>query len=188
MDLYYIYKITNNITGKTYIGQHKYVLGGKRQRSGGVYTDNYESLLTDGYWGSGVYLKKAYKKYGKENFTKDILVSHLECKEAADEAEKVFIKCYRELGKELYNLTDGGDGSLGHKHTEESRRKMSEATKGNKYNLGRHPTEETRQKLSEVMKGRRWFNNGKENVRAYECPDGFTAGRYFEVKIGKKEE
>ena len=44
-EMYYIYRITNNINGKTYIGQHKY-------------TD-----LNDSYMGSGTLLQKAFKKY-----------------------------------------------------------------------------------------------------------------------------
>lgn len=45
-------------------------------------------------------------------------------------------------------------------------------------------TEETRRKMSEAAigknvwtKGRLWCNNGKINIRAYECPDGFVPGR-----------
>lgn len=56
METFYIlYKTTNLINGKTYIGIHK--------------TNN----LEDGYLGSGFSLIKAVKKYGKNNFKREVL-------------------------------------------------------------------------------------------------------------------
>ena len=55
--------------------------------------------------------------------------------------------------------------------SEEHKKKLSEAMKG------KHPSEEHKKKLSEAHKGRRWFNNGKENIIAKECPEGFVPGR-----------
>jgi hypothetical protein len=56
---YLIYKITNRINNKIYIGCHK--------------TEDKD----DGYMGSGVILKRAYEKYGETHFEKEIL---FECK------------------------------------------------------------------------------------------------------------
>lgn len=64
--------------------------------------------------------------------------------------------------------------SIGHKGkhlSEEHKKKLSEAKKG------KPKSEEHRKKIGAAKKGTRWFNNGKINIRAKECPDGFTPGR-----------
>ena len=55
--------------------------------------------------------------------------------------------------------------------SEEHKKKLSEANKG------KPKSEETRKKMREAKKGMHFFNNGKINIRAKECPDGFTPGR-----------
>ena len=74
----------------------------------------------------------------------------------------------------------------GRHHTEEARNKISEAKKGKHLGkdnpfYGKHHSDELKKKLSEInkvrMKGMRFFNNGKINIRAYECPPGFVPGR-----------
>jgi len=76
--------------------------------------------------------------------------------------------------KTLGILSNQGRGRT---HTEETKRKISE-TKKNHYHpfRGKHITEEMKRKQSEKMKAKRWFNNGKVNVRTEVCPDGFVAG------------
>ena len=72
----------------------------------------------------------------------------------------------------------------GKKRSDETRKKLREVKKGEKNpNYGKHFSEEYRKKLSEAAKGNtnvrgtRWYNNGKINIRAKECPPGFTPGR-----------
>ena len=152
--MYYIYRITNLINGKTYIGQHKY------------------KKLDDNYMGSGVYLAQAKKKYGIENFKKEILYSRIQYRETADDMERFAIAKERAIGKAEYNIASGGNGGswkgrqsgMKGKHlSEESRKKISKANKGHSVsektrkkialaNTGKHPTEETRKKLSETHK------------------------------------
>lgn len=139
----YIYKITNQINGKIYIGKHS--------------TDN----LNDGYMGSGKLIKKAIQKYGIENFTKEYL-AFCDTDEKLNWFEKFYIKkCKaKEVG---YNLTDGGDGLLNPKastikkmsearkkycYSEESKRKISESMKCHKV------TDDTKRKMSEAKLGK----------------------------------
>lgn len=130
--MYYIYRITNLVNGKTYIGQHKY------------------QDLNDYYMGSGKILKLAIKKHGIENFKKEILVFNISKKEHIDLLEKTFIAFEREkVGAEnCYNIADGGGGSTGHL-SEEHRKKISEANKG------KHMSEEAKRKISEAHKGKK---------------------------------
>lgn len=163
--MYCIYRVTNNINGKTYIGQHKY-------------TNEDDPLF--GYKGSGTALLHAYKKYGFENFSMEVLYKRIQYKDTVNSMEIWMIEKERKENKNgCYNITDGGDGCSfwtgkhrsrkdrekisntlkgrpwsGH-HTEESRRKISEAMKGNKYHLGIPCSEETKKKISKANKGRK---------------------------------
>jgi len=88
---YIVYKTTCILNGKFYIGQHQ--------------TDD----ENDSYLGSGLLLKKAIKKYGKENFIKEILYI-CDCKEDmnAKEAELVTEEIIK--NPMCYNLAPGGQG------------------------------------------------------------------------------
>ena len=95
--MYYIYKITNKINGKIYIGQHKHL----------------ENEKFDQYMGSGKLIKDAISKYGIDNFTKEILE---ECtKENVNEREIYWIDKLK-ARENNYNISAGGgqgDSTLG---------------------------------------------------------------------------
>ena len=83
-----------------------------------------------------------------------------------------------ETRRKIAESQKGNKNALGYKHSEEARRKIAESHKGNKH------SDETRRKMAESQKGKntwtkgkRWYNNGKINIRAYECPEGFVPGR-----------
>lgn len=90
----YIYKTTNIINGKIYIGL--------------------STLTVDestNYYGSGKILHRAISKYGKENFTKEILESNIESKEILEQREIYYISKYNSTDDSIgYNITYGGTG------------------------------------------------------------------------------
>ena len=74
----------------------------------------------------------------------------------------------------------------GKHHSDEAKERMSAARKGKHLGkdnpfYGKTHSEEFRNKIGEInkvkMKGMRFFNNGKINIRAKECPPGFVPGR-----------
>lgn len=89
---YYFYKITNLINNKYYYGVHS--------------TNN----LNDGYLGSGVAIKRACKKYGKKNFSKEILY-YFNNKEEMYSFEKEFVNEKLIQDPMCYNMTIGGNDS-----------------------------------------------------------------------------
>lgn len=82
-------------------------------------------------------------------------------------------------GKKLSEETKNkiSEAKKGQTLSEEAKKKIGEAAKGNKHALGCKHSEETKKKIGEAKKGMRFFNNGKINIRAKECPDGFVPGR-----------
>lgn len=155
--MWYIYRITNMVNGKTYIGQHKY------------------NKVNDDYFGSGKILKQSIRKYGKENFKKEILISKIPSRQYADKAEINLIAIERKRHKGQYNILDGGEGFRG-KHTIETRKKIGIAQKGNNHALGKilgnknalgnRLSESVRKKMGESRKGN--TNNGITLIRCIE--------------------
>ena len=107
---------------------------------------------------------EAIQKYGWNNIQHIIVAKGL----TEDEAywlEEELIKAWDTTNRDKgYNITEGGKGTKGMKHSEESRKKMSEINSGennpmygkygkNNPNYGRHHTEETKKKMSETKSG-----------------------------------
>ena len=172
----YFYKITNKVNNKFYYGVHS--------------TDN----IDDGYMGSGTKLKIAIKKYGIENFSKEILV-YFETREEAyiHESEMVTEELVKD--KECYNISIGGKGARGVEICKDYI--PSKDKDGNIYYVkndddrlkngtltfiwkGRHHSEETKKKMSETHKknkrqqgyknsqfGTCWITKNGENKKIY---------------------
>lgn len=138
----YIYIITNRINGHRYVGQ--------------------SSSGSDKYFGSGTALKKAIQKYGKHNFTKEI-VEHCKAMEL-DEKEIQWISKLNTYKGEGYNLTPGGDGwTKGMKHSKDTRDRLLE----NPSQKGKVRNEETKQKIRESLASYRNSLTQEERKQIY---------------------
>ena len=121
----------------------------KRWRKGTHYEDN-------------EHFCRAIKKYGWNNIDHLIIKTNLTSVEAA-EMEKTLITQYKSNDSQFgYNKSNGGDGCIGFKLSDETKKKISESLRGEKHPLyGKHPSEETRKKMSEAKKGKPGHRLGK---------------------------
>lgn len=97
---HFIYKTTNLLSGRYYIGMHS--------------TDD----LNDGYLGSGTYLRRSINKHGKENHSIEIL-EFLNSREELAARERELVSLQEIAKKECMNLKVGGQGGF----TEEAQKK-----------------------------------------------------------------
>ncbi len=157
---HYVYLITNLINGKKYIGKRSCKC----------------KIEDDIYMGSGKALKRAFLKYGMENFTKEIL-EICETEGGAYQREEYYIRLYNAYNsQEYYNLNMGGVGVMsGIKHSEETRKKMSRSKMGKKLTeeakekvrkakMGNNPSEETREKMSRAKIGKKLTEETRRKV------------------------
>jgi group I intron endonuclease len=144
-DVYSVYVITNTVNGKRYIGltcdvkrrwqDHK---DAHKSRSGKLYA--------------------AMRKYGVKKFALKIITANLS-KESANELEQELI---RKLGtaRDGYNCTIGGRGMGGYRHSDQTKKRISEVLRRRfqtfgSWNAGRKATAEQRKRQSERQQGRR---------------------------------
>lgn len=143
----YIYKVTNLINNKIYIG--------KKSKS---------AKSTEAYFGSGKLISYAIEKYGVDNFRKDILEDEISNISELNEREKYWISFFSSTDKTKgYNLTLGGDGgdTYSNKSDEDKESWSKAASKGQKSRTDRKPlSEETKLKISNSKKGQIPINKG----------------------------
>lgn len=214
-ETFILYKTTNVINRKIYVGVHK-------QKS------DFKPYEFDGYLGSGKLLQLAIKKYGKENFIRET-IDTFASREDAENAEKHLVNKNFLQEDNVYNVTEGGGSPpynptlwLGKTHSEQSKLKISSNRKGKasglehwtknpdmkesylkmiainstnatesnkkiKKALGHKKTILVKMHLSEVNKKLRWYKNLETNqcIFARDCPIGFIPGRILHKSIGE---
>jgi len=168
---YCVYVHTNTINGKKYIG----ITGQDPQRRWGTNGNRYKNP----------YFNNAIKKYGWDKFKHEILESNLSLKRAC-ELEKYYIKLFNTKSPNGYNLTDGGEGTVGWVPTEDFRRKQSKIHKEQwndpefrmkmmdirQSSNSVYKSKEFREKISQLVSGENnpnykhyWTDEQKQNLR-----------------------
>lgn len=176
---YTIYKVTNKVNGKFYIGKHQ------------------TKKVDDAYYGSGKAIKEAIQKYGVENFDKEVLFV-FDNEADMNNKEKELITEEFVNREDTYNLGVGGEGGAhfkGKTHSlktieqikrkracqtfsHETRRKISEANKGrpvseqtrqlhsakSKARVRKPHSEETKLKIAEAIRQKRKLSRGSVTV------------------------
>lgn len=144
---YFVYKIINSINNKIYIGKTNDL---EKRWIAHIYAAQINKENT--------YFYNAIRKYEATSFIKEI-IEECETEEKALEREIFWIKelntRHRHIG---YNMTDGGDGVSGLKHSEMSKRRMS------LIKIGKVVSDETRLKMSNSQKGRIVSQETKEKI------------------------
>lgn len=147
-----IYKITNKINGKVYIGQTIRTLETRWK----------EHVLNSFKHKTSMCLHDSIRKYGAENFT----IEQIDVASTRDELDKkeiYWIKYYNSLSPNGYNLETGGNKN--HSISEETRIRMSKSQKGRVLskehrekigngNKNKIRSDETRKKISESKTGK----------------------------------
>lgn len=168
---HYLYQTTNLLNNKIYIGVHS--------------TKN----LDDGYIGSGISMLYSIKKYGKENFKKEIL-GYFDTRELLFEAELKIVNQEFVERLDTYNIQVGGGGppaelalttierisltQTGKRHTPETKKKISLIRKGKRH------TAETKRKISLAQQGENGHNFGKHHTAE-------TKNKMSLVRKGRKQ-
>jgi group I intron endonuclease len=145
----FVYITTNLVNGKQYIGDHS--------------TNDLNCYTTKIYFGSGIAIKEAIKKYGKQNFKKDIL-EFFDTKENAFNSQEKYIKLYKtHVSQDGYNISWKGGHQTNESVSDETRNKMKKSHIGKKQSAetidkrvkkitGKKRTKEQLKTMSEAQK------------------------------------
>lgn len=194
---HYVYRITNNISSRYYIGIHSVLI--KEEFKDRAELINF--LITDGYWGSGTDIIKAIKEDGLKNFTKEILNVYSSRKEALlEESRLVTLDLLKDPLS--YNLSLGGLGKI----NIGSDINVIDKKTGKRLCISKKSFEDNKDcfHVYNPMLGKCWITDGTNNkviLKESEIPIGWRLGRsnlkftkrkssvrydYVSIKTGKK--
>ena len=176
-----IYRITNMLNGKSYIG--------KTGTNFGDRWDCHRAQLNGGYH-DNPHLQNAWNKYGQDKF-EFCIIKTVNDASLLNDLERKYIAQYRSNGV-CYNILDGGDGGflLGTHMSEETKRKIGEKNRANM--TGRKLSEQTRLKMSQSQKQRYASWTDEERVahgkKSSECASGYTWSEESKANFAKRQQ
>lgn len=167
----WIYYIKNKVNGKMYVGK----------------TNNFERRKMEHLEKKELscpVLAKAYKKYGIENFIMMPILSfkainNTVLNQVLNALEKLYIKKHNTY-KNGYNLTEGGEGLSGYKHSEKTKEKMRIAAKN------KIVTEEARHNYSLAAKRTKNYLVTEKAILQYTL-EGIFVKEYKSIVAAHKE-
>lgn len=163
-----VYKITNLLNGKIYVGQTIFSL---RKRMW-----NHRSC-------KNTLIASKLKEYGEENFKIEVIdeAKNINC---LNKKEIFWIKYFDCVVPKGYNITLGGKGTLGNVLSKETKEKISKKAKGRiGHNKGKKLSEETRNKISLSRIGK---YGGENNPNYGKIHSEETRKKISIAKTGKK--
>jgi group I intron endonuclease len=157
-----IYKITNLLNGRIYIGSSINIKKRENQHFGKLNKNKHDNQ----------FLQNDYNKCGEDNFKFEIILE-TDCEELLFDFEQNYLDEYYDKQKQCYNINPIAakpPSSKGRKHSEETKKKISEGNKGKtlsedhkrklfEANVNKPRSEDTRNKISESLTGEKnhWF-------------------------------
>lgn len=182
-----VYKLTNKINGKCYVGRTVHTLDERWKGHVG------SAIRED----NGMMIARAIKKYGFDSFDREVIE---ECTDnQVVDREMYWIE---KLGTHVtnggYNLTLGGDGGiLGHRFSDESKEKMRQRAFGRKHSditkakmsaskLGKSQDPLHVAKRAEANRGKKRTDEQRISMSLAQLTSGYTHSEETRRKIGEK--
>ena len=139
-EIFYVYVIVNTVNGKLYIGKTN---NPKRRW---IIHRNYANKISNAArYNYPIY--KGMRKYGLDNFQFEVIEACQNEYEAL-QSEIDWISYLRYMSIPLYNITDGGQGTSGRRHSPMTKNKISQSNKGKKNRLGKTNSSEHKSAIS----------------------------------------
>jgi group I intron endonuclease len=147
----HIYLITNEVTGKYYVGQTSLKVHTRFR--------NHVSAAKTNFKRGCKRLQRSMQKHGSEHFSVQEIGS-AQTSEKGNSLETLWIVALDATNREIgYNLCPQGKSTRGFKWSEESKAKLSATNMGNKHSLGVSCSEEKKQKISIALLGHKQSPN-----------------------------